>query len=158
MQDILDAQSARAFLLGADFDPKRTNIDTPDLLLAKGFPAESLMLVGLPATAANEIDAATVGNVTLRGAMYLCSCLHWRSGGSPIFMQTDAPTLCQKDIDLLNAFVPVVNGFLTPPKKVVDETKNGSQGAPSTDGPPSDGGSESPSPSDSPQPEHVSEL
>ncbi|HEV2583783.1 MAG TPA: hypothetical protein VGT44_23205 [Ktedonobacteraceae bacterium] len=159
MPEIVDRLSARQFLLGDDFRPREENIPTPQLLLDKGFPAESLRLVGFPADKAKQLSDTSNGNQVLYVALCTCACLCWRADGQPVFNMADAPMLaCERDYGLLNALAVPVKPFLGIGPAAVDNAKNDSEvQTKGAAGPKNVGGTASPNDSNFPPSEPASE-
>ena len=141
----IDRLKARAILIGTQFKPKEKDIETPQLLLDAGIPADSLRLIGLPAKKAIELRSTAKGDEALSSALLVCACLRWRDPSTnppyaPILNMADAPALCEQDVDLLNVLGPIVADFIgLNRQKEVDDAKNDSEATQKNSG-----GSESP--------------
>lgn len=161
MSEIVDRIQAREILLGVQFQPKREDIDTPQILLDAGFPANSLRLVGFPATEAMQVRAAAKGDDTTYAGLCVCHCLYWRADDQPVLNMTDIQVLISQDIELLNTLAAIVFPFLgigqsatgkAVTNEAVETAKNDSEATQK-----SDGGTGSPTISDFTLPEPASE-
>lgn len=120
-------EKGRALLLGPEFKPKTREIDTPDFMLERGFPPESLILVGFVPRQGVSIRNAANGDETTFSGLCVIHALRWRDAERhPVLSGSDLAMLADgQDLELLNTLGGIVMDFLGVNKTVTD-VKNSS--------------------------------